>query len=305
MGGELPKKLGEFGEEKVEQFLELIGWNSPRKGVPIKCINQEAHKKSIKVGSHGVDFGYSYISPLIDGELVDICISVKFTKGNYPNNPNSKFKEYIFDLSSTIECYNVNEKKAQIIHGFKNFDRIKNIGVLFWLTNSNEIEKGLFEKIATSRFDEEYNFDTIYVVDDYRFKFITKSIKFGNSYFPNGNLDFHYPDTGKNILPINKRSYGKVLPVEYINSSVLLMRIENNITNENILMISVLDNFNKDDFKMLLGLSQNLSKSWASKTIICFPDYNFIDHGEDVSSVIAQFEEIYIKKNIEVLNYNE
>ncbi|WP_158308439.1 hypothetical protein [Flavobacterium columnare] len=43
------QKLEEFGEEKVEQFLELIGWNNPRKGVPLKCINQEVHKKVLKL----------------------------------------------------------------------------------------------------------------------------------------------------------------------------------------------------------------------------------------------------------------
>ncbi|WP_294962709.1 hypothetical protein [uncultured Flavobacterium sp.] len=305
MGGEVSKRNGEFGEERVEKFLELIGWNNPRKGVPIKCINQDNHNKSIKSGSHGIDFGYTYISPLIDGELIDLSISSKFTAGNYPNSPNAKFKEYIFDLSTTIECYDGTEKKAEILRGFRNFEKIKNIGVLFWLTNSKEIEKGLFEKISTSRFDDELSFETIYVVDDYRYNFITKSIKFGKNFFPGGNLDFHYPDTGKNILPIYKKSYGQFLPVEYINSSILLLRLENPNSNENILMISVLDNFHKDDFKMLLGLSQNLSKAWASKTIICFPDYNFIDHGEEVKSIISQFEEVYIKKNIEVLNYNE
>ena len=38
--GEWSKKIGEYGEDVVEKFLSIIGWNNPAKGVQIECLNK-------------------------------------------------------------------------------------------------------------------------------------------------------------------------------------------------------------------------------------------------------------------------
>ena len=44
--GEWSKKIGEYGENVVERFLSVIGWNEPQKGIEIKCSSQEGSHKN-------------------------------------------------------------------------------------------------------------------------------------------------------------------------------------------------------------------------------------------------------------------
>lgn len=45
--GEWSKKIGEYGENLVERFLSVIGWNDPVKGITIPCyMNIKMIKKS-------------------------------------------------------------------------------------------------------------------------------------------------------------------------------------------------------------------------------------------------------------------
>lgn len=39
--GEWSKKIGEYGENVVEKFLSIIGWNNVQKGIEIKCFDKE------------------------------------------------------------------------------------------------------------------------------------------------------------------------------------------------------------------------------------------------------------------------
>ena len=80
--GEWSKKIGEYGEDTVEKFLSIIGWNAPAKGIVIPCsmLNEEHKNEKEKiVQTHGIDFLYSYINPFIDGQLNNIIISSKYS----------------------------------------------------------------------------------------------------------------------------------------------------------------------------------------------------------------------------------
>lgn len=66
--GEWSKKIGEYGENLVERFLSVIGWNDPVKGITIPCYMQNGEHKNDKeesVKTHGIDFMYSYMNPLL------------------------------------------------------------------------------------------------------------------------------------------------------------------------------------------------------------------------------------------------
>ena len=98
--GEWSKKIGEYGEDVVERFLSVIGWDNPAKGIQIKCSKQnEEHKnkEGKPVHTHGIDFLYSYISPLVDGQLNNIIISSKYKTEKYPNSPTNLFKDFFED----------------------------------------------------------------------------------------------------------------------------------------------------------------------------------------------------------------
>ena len=78
--GEKSKLIGEYGEISIENFLRLIGWGEIPRNIEFNC-SKEIHKKK----THGIDFYYSYLSPLTDSVLKRICVSVKFTDKAYPN----------------------------------------------------------------------------------------------------------------------------------------------------------------------------------------------------------------------------
>lgn len=99
--GEWSKKIGEYGEDVVEKFLSIIGWHEPVKGITIPCSMQNGEHKNDRgesVKTHGIDFMYSYMNPLIDNQLNNVIISSKYSMEKYPNSPTQKFKWFMTDL---------------------------------------------------------------------------------------------------------------------------------------------------------------------------------------------------------------
>ncbi len=93
--GEWSQKVGAAGESLVQEFLQLIGWGSAQRGVTLPCARPEKHQISnAERGTHGIDFLFTYKSPLMDEVLQNVLASVKFTSKPYPRNPTSKFKEH-------------------------------------------------------------------------------------------------------------------------------------------------------------------------------------------------------------------
>ena len=301
MGGEKSKNSGEYGEKIVGEFLELIGWKNARKGTPLKCINPEEHAKSLKSRSHGIDFGFTYLSPLIDEELINCSISVKFNEEKYPSGIDRSFLEKVKDISDSIECYGRSDQRAEALKGFTKYKNINEIGILFWLTNNIEIRDDLISKLSGTKFSGSSLNNTLFLVDDKRFDFISNSINFANKQYPDYETTFHYPRTGKNINPILNKTHGKILPVEYINASILPFRLGgNNIIK---LLITSLEPFSGDNLKKLLGLCQQLNNGWASGIIISFPDYNEHRHAEIAKIALSGFEEISLHENLTINKY--
>ena len=174
--GEWSKKIGEYGENLVERFLSVIGWNDPVKGITIPCYMQNGEHKNDKeesVKTHGIDFMYSYMNPLFDGQLNNIIISSKYTMDKYPNSPTKKFKWYITDLINTIQCYNCSEKKAEFVSQY-NCSSHNDVGVLFWLSGSKDSADDLISNISSARIDVICN-NTVYIVDNRHVAFILES----------------------------------------------------------------------------------------------------------------------------------
>ena len=142
-------------------------------------------------------------------------------------------------------------------------------------------------------------------MDNKRIDFIYLSLKYAISTFNNSDINFFYPDTGKNIIPSIKKNFGKVLPVEYLNSSILPIRIEDNLSKQTTLALFTIDPFDVDDLKRLISLSQELSKSWPSKILICFPNYNETNHSREVRIAKNNFEDAKFTNNISVQSFND
>jgi hypothetical protein len=303
--GEWSKTVGEFGEQTVANFLKIIGWTNAPSNLEIRCLNPESHSDSGSRSTHGIDFNFSYKSPLIDGVLKNVCVSVKYTSNKYPSSPSSTFKAYFQDLVYAIECFANSEMKRNITSHHTGVESIEDVGVIFWLSNDVGTYDDMISKVAGIQTLTSNKVNSILLVDNKRIEFIYSAIRFAKYKFPNHEIDFFYPSTGKNIIPTTKQSYGKILPVEYINASIIPIRIENMTSGNVHLLLFTIDLFSTMDLKRLIGLSQELCGSWTSSVYITFPDYDELLHKNEVRIVQSSFENKQIVKNLLVDSYKD
>lgn len=302
--GEWSKKIGEYGENVVEKFLSTIGWCEPLKGITMQCsmLNGE-HKndKGESVKTHGIDFLYSYINPLVDGQLNNIVISSKYSMEKYPSCPTQKFKWFMTDLINTMQCFGCSEKKNEIA-GQYSCSSIQDIGILFWLNGAKDGNDDLISTVSSARIDFVSN-NPVYVVDNKHVAFILELMKYIKS-LQDYKYSFYYPSTGLNINPLTRKNTGVFMPVEYINSSLIPLKLENkNNSNETILFIGTIENFEEDSFIRLMGLAKDLSTNLAGQVIIAFPDYNQLEHEDSIKTAKLGFQDVDYTKTIKVVNY--
>jgi hypothetical protein len=302
--GEWSKTVGEFGESTVANFLTLIGWTNTLNNLEIKCLEGRTHSDAKNRSTHGIDLHFAYKSPLFDGVLKDICISVKYTSNKYLQYPKSTFKSYFEDLVYTIECFTNSEIRRDILSHYVGINSIEKVGVIFWLSNDPETYDDMISKVSSTQTITSNKVNSIFLVDNKRVEFIYNSLRFTKYKFPNHEIDFFYPSTGKNIMPTTRQSYGKILPVEYINTSIIPLRIANLANGSIHLLLFSIDNFSSSDLKRLIGLAQELCGSWTNSVYIAFPDYNELSHQREVTMVKGAFEE-QVVKNLRVDCYKD
>ena len=298
--GEKSKLIGEYGEKSVENFLKLIGWGNAHHNIEFSCTKHDHNKRT-----HGLDFFFTYKSPLVDFVLKKINISVKFSDSPYPTSPSLSFKNFFQDLTKSIECFKTSQQSKEILAEIRGYKKSEDVGLLFWLTNDNNSYEDLIKELTNVRFSEDFNYDSFFIVDNKRIDFIYKSLKYSKSRFIDSDIAFFYPDTGKNIVPTIKKNFGKILPIEYINTSVLPLRIEEVSTKKTTLALFTIDPFQTEDLKRLISLSKELSKSWSSEIVILFPDYNEVRNSSDVRIAKSAFEEETFIQYISVESYND
>ena len=298
--GENSKKIGEHGESYVEKILKAVGWSDLKKGIELKCSNEShVNKKRNPLRTHGIDFQYSYISPLVDGQLNNVIVSVK--NQDYPNNPSQKFREFMKELATMIECYDCSEQKQNVTSNF-HCNSINDIGVLFWIEKDENSSSDLIKSVSSVRLDEIKN-NVIYVVDSRRAKFILEVMRFIKTK-NDCSYSFYYPLTGRNINPQNRNNIGKILPVEYLNSSIIPIKLEKKDNNKEItLLLATIDNFEAGDFMRLMGLAKDISTNLVGEVIIAFPNYDQLKHSNVVNELKQGFQDADFTKTVSVINY--
>ena len=292
--GEWSKKVGEVGEDIVKEFLSIVGWSDAQKGIELPCTLQK-HKRS----SHGIDYFLSLESQLLHRTLDHLVISVKFTSAPYPSSPATKFKEHFSDLAKTVECFKKSQLRKESNSAASSIDQSRDVGILFWLTNDGKSYTDVISKVATTRRIENYNYDVIYLVDNNRISFIYDTVKYLRTTFSGSKIEFFYPNTGQNYSPSSRETAGSVLPVEYINASILPLKITNPDGSKS-LVISSVEAFHRDRLKKLIGLAQDISLDLTSGTRILFPDFNTLNHNNDVQASKAGFRDKDFTKTITV-----
>jgi len=302
--GEWSRRIGEVGEEIVGEFFQLIGWGNSQSGLQLPCVKGERHKTGANARTtHGIDYLFSYESKLFDRTLDHLVVSVKYTLDSYPSSPSTKFKEHFFDLARTIECFKRSLIRQSASSQFLGIDEARDIGVLFWLTGNVFGIDSIIQKVAIVRDIDKFNYGSIYIVDNKCVGFIYDTIQYLKNSFPLAEIEFFYPNTGKNYNPISRESSGKILPVEFINSNVLPLKLFIKNDNNPKFVLSVTDNFHRDYLKRLIGLAREMTADFSSDIIILFSDFNQIQHENQVNEAKASFKDQRITENVRVSTY--
>jgi hypothetical protein len=183
------------------------------------------------------------------------------------------------------------------------FSSISDVGVLFWLNAQADSNDDLISVVATTRMIDTQSNNVIYIMDNKRVVFILEVMKFVKTKSEKFDYLFYYPNTGQNINPLNRQNAGKVLPVEYLNSTIIPIRLVNKDNPKEIcLLLATLDNFEEDDLMRLMGLAKDITTELVGQ-IIAFPDYSELNHSQNVTLAKQKFQSGEFTKNVNVINF--
>lgn len=302
--GEWSKKVGEQGENIVAELLKRIGWADAQNNIDIPCVRGQRHSTGKgQRKKHGIDRFLPCQSPLVDRTVDHLAISVKFSASPYPSSPNTKFKEYFRDLAMALECFRNSSLRSDASKQFSGVSGARNVGVLFWLTN-DKIDRDILSDVASVRQVDDYLYETIFVVDDYRAAFLFDSIDYINRQYPQDDVEFLYPITGRNINPAQRESSGKVLPVEFVNAPILPFQIHKS-SGTTLLALTCIDEFHPDRLRRIIGLAQDITNDFAAETVIAFPDFDQLHHGNSVMEAKAGFEDKKFTDTVKVVSFRD
>ena len=304
--GEWSKKIGEKGEQIAKEFFNLAGWVNAQNNIEIQCINKKNHGSPQKLRkTHGIDHFFSYQSQLIARTLDNIAISDKCTFDFYPSSITSKYRDHHNDLAMALECFRRSPIRQDAIKSFSGLiNNSRDVGVLFWISLSEPEDRDIMSQIGRVRNVDSYNYQTIYVVDNKRASFIYNTITYLKNLKPDSQLEFVYQNTGKNNSSADRLTSGNILPVDFINSGILLIKLIHP-DNTNTLVISVIDKFDKKNCKRLMGLALNVAQGFANNSLILFADYNPLMHNNQVNEVKSSFVDSRFATSVIVSSFHD
>lgn len=295
--GEYSKRVGEVGESVVTEFLSLIGWKDPMRNNDIASVDPEFRKYTNGIGGY-----YHYLSPMISNTIENVLYSCKYSNDPYPvSQIIPLFKERYTELAKAIESFKKSELKQQTINNHEYIDNYFDRGVLFWLNNSGKGEQNIINRLEKIELNTGVNHDGIFLVDNKRIEFIYDAICFSLLKYRDFDIDFIYFNNGLNNDERNLRN-GKIMPVQYINSSILPLRISKN--DKTIVAIFTIEGFDRDDLMKYMGIAKNIGCNSQGSTMICFPDYLETEHLPIVNNIKQIFNDPSFTTNLTVANYN-
>lgn len=312
--GERSKNIGEHGENVVKNLLDIIGWNNAIKGVDVECSDGEEHKPLENKGprkEHGIDFVHYHESPLFDKTIHFHCISSKYKEdSSYPNSPTKKFKEYLKDISTAVDCYSKSSQCKKVKRSQTTANNAFYSGVLFWLHNSQEEDsyENLLAKVDNIRLPSDFTIhNPIHIVDNKQASFLFDCHNFMANTFKNHDISYLYQKTGTNEgSPKDFNSSGTALPVELITSELFIYRADKRDSDEVTACILTLEKFSDEALFQILGLAHDITLALPSCITIAFDGYSESKHGQTVSEVKMRFSDDKFTQRVNVtsLHFN-
>jgi hypothetical protein len=302
MAGEISKAIGERGEDVAKKiFTEILGYDKIQTGINVACFNGKEHK--IGKGkedrkSHGADGLIGDISELSNRTLDIGYISVKKTeKVGYKK---SEFSKHIRDLAYGLECF----KKSKTFSEFKrNYSSIKDaqtIGVLIYFSDLDDLYASVNDYVKDYNIPFELDFENIIVIDNRKISFWIDSILYDKVKFGNENVSFVYHNSGLN--PATQHYYGTKMPLYYLYSDIIVLRITNN--NEIILKLYYEEEFSADILRGMIDLAIEYDKlDSINEVIFSFKDYVKSQNEAKVQEVLLQYQPYFNPNKVDVTGH--
>ena len=307
--GEWSKKIGEEGERIALKLMEITGWGNLEKGIDIPCVDNKVH---VRAKEHGLDGLFLYKSPLKDRTLNNVCISVKFNNDGYPSSASTrktKFKDHLIQLNNTIECYENSEMKVEKDNLWSGVDNSDCYGVVIWLHNDRKdnSKDDLIDEFKDIRMEGDSLDYPIALIDQKRANFIFETHKYVKEKYFDFEISFNYQRTGNNNIDDEIVNSDEILPWEMLNTGLIVYRAVkvSNDSDERNLLIMILEEFDSEVFKRLLGLAQTLSNNLANKIEIAFSLYSPVQHENSVNQVKASFEDEKFTQRVIVNSFRQ
>lgn len=293
--GELSKLIGEYGERVTSSILKEIGWTNPTEKRDMPCSYPKEHH----CVTHGMDFLVRKSDPLVT-EYTQNTILISSKYGVYPKSPNSKIREFLLDMAKCLKCLSVNQEYGSEKIPSDYVKKFHYSGVLFWMSPSDPPEKDLVSELTDFR-NLDLNYP-IYIVDNIRANFLLNVLAYTKNTFLGAHIEFFYPSTGLNTI---RYGSGSKLPLQFVNSPIVPMKVTQNNPDKQILLLHVRDSFDEDSILNIFSLAQDLTQTWANQVIITFPDYHKLSHEEHVLRAIRQILDEGFANRLEVRCYNQ
>ena len=181
-------------------------------------------------------------------------------------------------------------------------------GVLFYINNNTDPENQdlIGNKLQNISIESSLKFRTIHVVDNRRAAFLFDSLTYVKNKYGEDNVNFFYPSTTLNIKQAVKTYHGKILPVEFISSPVIPLVIENKFDEQPIFCLIVDDDLTYENLELLVAVARDLVSDLTKNISFLFPNYNEINHKEDIDKIKINTSNISGKSlNIKVGSFRE
>jgi hypothetical protein len=294
-------------ENIVGNFFILIGWDGALSGQSLRCKKTQKHaRKDSKNGkreSHGIDYLFCYKSPLESSTVESAVISVKHSGNAYENTPKSTFKSHAEDLIQTLECYKHSELRKQQHELFGRVTKNRDSGVLFWLSSHEKTYDDVVSKIANTKLNPDWSFESFHVVDNRRIQFIYETLTFLINKTSSEQLNFYYPETSLSYVDKTIARSGKICPLDFLTAPILPLIIKAKRDDEqDIFCLSSIEDFDQDSMRRLIQAAREYTQDMSCKYLFLFPNYVSDLHGDAVKKASTGFNE-NISARIEVLTY--
>jgi hypothetical protein len=172
---------------------------------------------------------------------------------------------------------------------------------LFWLSRDEKHTIDIVDQVKDFRMTNQITYGPIYLIDNLRASFLYSVIKKCRITFKE-NFQFIYQTTGANMSSLGRRSFGRMLPVEHINSPILL--IKGTTRSDEVLNIFCVEQYSEESLRRLIGLARDITEQWATKIIIYYSKYKRLENENSVNTVKALFVDKELTEKVTVKSFS-